>query len=71
MLRNVLTASGTEIGLVGGILNAGACCGILLVPLILRFVSRTGTMLVSVPVNVIGWAFICFADQQVRQKYIG
>ncbi|XP_043269300.1 facilitated trehalose transporter Tret1-like isoform X2 [Venturia canescens] len=71
VLRNVLKASATEIGLIGGIVNAGACLGVLLVPWILKFISRTGTMFVSIPINMIGWAFICFADQKVLFLIIG
>lgn len=66
VLRNILKASTNEIGLIGGIVNAGACVGVLLIPWILKFISRTGTMFISIPINMAGWALICFADQKVK-----
>ncbi|XP_034939558.1 facilitated trehalose transporter Tret1-like [Chelonus insularis] len=69
--RNVLNATGTEIGLVGGILNAGACGGIVMLPYILKFVSRITSILLTIPIYVTGWLLICLADQKVWSLMFG
>lgn len=65
VLRDVLNASGTEIGLVGGILNAGACVGVILAPFLTKYLSRAATLLLTTLGFIVGWSFICFADQKV------
>ncbi|KAH0557404.1 facilitated trehalose transporter Tret1-like [Cotesia glomerata] len=70
-LRNVLNATATEIGLVGGIVNAGACAGIFMLPCILRYLSYTSSYLISIPIYLFGWTFICLADQKVWCLILG
>lgn len=65
ILRDVLNASGTEIGLVGGVLNAGACVGVILAPFFAKYLSRGATLLLTTLGFTVGWSFICFADQKV------
>ncbi|XP_032684850.1 facilitated trehalose transporter Tret1-like [Odontomachus brunneus] len=71
VLRDVLYASGTEIGLVGGILNAGACVGVILAPFFTKYLSRGATLLLTTLGFIVGWSFICFADQKVSLFIIG
>ncbi|RLU26857.1 hypothetical protein DMN91_000655 [Ooceraea biroi] len=71
VLRNILDASTTEIGLVGGILNAGACVGVMLVPFLMKYLDCTVIMLLTVPGFIVGWTFVCFADQEVSLFIIG
>ncbi|XP_020294864.1 facilitated trehalose transporter Tret1-like [Pseudomyrmex gracilis] len=71
VLRNILSASNIEIGLVGGSLNVGACVGVMLTPLFMKHLRRTTAMLVTMPGFIIGWAFICFANQKVWFFIIG
>lgn len=66
IFRNILDASGTEIGLIAGILNAGACVGVIFMPFFMRyFPSRITAMSLTVPGFIVGWTFICCAGQNV------
>ncbi|XP_070517433.1 facilitated trehalose transporter Tret1 [Cardiocondyla obscurior] len=70
ILRNILNASGTEIGLIGGILNAGACVGAVLTPFFLKYFNHIAVMSLAMPGLVVGWTFICCAGQEVRQSVL-
>lgn len=65
VLRNILDASSSEIGLVGGILNGGACVGVVFAPLFMKYLSRAATLFLTMLGFIVGWAFICFADRKV------
>ncbi|XP_024936220.1 facilitated trehalose transporter Tret1 [Cephus cinctus] len=70
-MRNILNATGTEIGLIGALINAGAFLGALIVPWLLLYVSRTGAMYGTIPSLIIGWTFICCAGQKVWLLMVG
>ncbi|XP_036145944.1 facilitated trehalose transporter Tret1-like [Monomorium pharaonis] len=71
VLRNILNASGTEIGLVGGILNAGACVGMIFMPLFIKYFNRITAMSLTIPGFIVGWTFICSAGQKISLLIIG
>ncbi|XP_011876304.1 PREDICTED: facilitated trehalose transporter Tret1-like [Vollenhovia emeryi] len=71
ILRNILNASSTEIGLVGGILNAGACVGVMFMPLFMKYLGRVTLMSLTVPGFVVGWTFVCCAGQKISLLIIG
>ncbi|XP_017887151.1 facilitated trehalose transporter Tret1-like [Ceratina calcarata] len=58
MFRDHLDATGTEIGLIGGILNAGICVGAILVPFIAERFSRARILFWTMPPLVITWMYI-------------
>lgn len=65
ILRNILNASITEIGLIGGILNAGACIGVMFIPLFIKYFSHITVMSLTMPGFIVGWMFVCCAGQKV------
>ncbi|XP_076231292.1 facilitated trehalose transporter Tret1 [Calliopsis andreniformis] len=71
VFRNHLDASAAEIGFVGGVLNAGACFGVFLVPFLVGRISRTEMMFLTMPMFAVGWTFICFAGQKIICFIIG
>ncbi|XP_029045061.1 facilitated trehalose transporter Tret1-like isoform X1 [Osmia bicornis bicornis] len=71
VFRNHLHASATEIGLIGGILNAGACVGAILVPFLVGKINKTTLMFYMMPVFVVGWTLICIAGHKVMMLIIG
>ncbi|XP_076177940.1 facilitated trehalose transporter Tret1 [Ptiloglossa arizonensis] len=71
VFRNHLNASASEIGQIGGVLNAGACFGVILVPFLVGRVSRTTMMFATMPVLALGWTLICFAGQKIIFFIIG
>ncbi|XP_024892080.1 facilitated trehalose transporter Tret1-like [Temnothorax curvispinosus] len=71
ILRNILNASGTEIGLIGGILNAGACVGVMFMPFFMKYFSRITAMSLTMPGFIIGWTFVCCAGQKISLLIIG
>ncbi|KAK0183311.1 hypothetical protein PV327_001363 [Microctonus hyperodae] len=52
-------------GLVGSIVNVGACGGVLILPCVLKSLSRTTVMVSTTPIYLVGWAFICLADRKM------
>lgn len=62
-MSNLADAAIIEIGLVGIILNIGVCFGVLCAPCMIHFCSYTGTMFMTIPLFLFGWAFICFASK--------
>ncbi|KAL6264167.1 hypothetical protein P5V15_004247 [Pogonomyrmex californicus] len=71
ILRNILNVSSTEISLVGGILNAGACVGIMFMPFLMKYFSHITAMFLTMPGFIAGWTFICCADQKISLLIIG
>ncbi|XP_076645043.1 facilitated trehalose transporter Tret1 [Halictus rubicundus] len=71
VFRNHLDATSAEIGLIGGILNAGAFVGALLAPFVVKWCTRTTAMFGTMPVLALGWTFICVAGQQAILLMIG
>ncbi|XP_018401127.1 PREDICTED: facilitated trehalose transporter Tret1-like [Cyphomyrmex costatus] len=71
ILRNILNASGTEIGFIGGILNVGACIGVIFIFFFIKYFSRITAMSLTMPVFIVGWTFICCAGQKVSLFIIG
>ncbi|KAK0086222.1 hypothetical protein PV325_003573 [Microctonus aethiopoides] len=70
-LRNVFNATGIEMGLVGSIVNVGACGGVLILPCVLKSLRRTTVMVSTTPIYLVGWAFICLADRKMWCLGIG
>lgn len=68
VLRNNSNASGTEIGLAGGILNGGACVGVMFMPLFIKYFSRITAMSLTMPGFIVGWTFVCCAGAAAGQK---
>ncbi|KAG7200720.1 hypothetical protein KM043_001271 [Ampulex compressa] len=64
-LRNVLEATEIEIGLVAGLLSAGACLGAILVPFALKQVGAIACIILATPLLLLGWALICFGHREV------
>ncbi|XP_025075099.1 facilitated trehalose transporter Tret1-like [Pogonomyrmex barbatus] len=71
ILRNILNVSSTEISLVGGILNAGACVGIMFMPFLMKYFSHITAMFLTMPGFIAGWTLICCADQKISLLIIG
>ncbi|XP_050462574.1 facilitated trehalose transporter Tret1-like [Cataglyphis hispanica] len=71
VLRNILNAGSTEIGLIGSILNAGACIGVMSVPFFIKYLSRTTIIFLTIPGFIVGWTFICSAGQKILLLIIG
>ncbi|XP_070169312.1 facilitated trehalose transporter Tret1 [Polyergus mexicanus] len=71
VLRNILNANSIEIGLIGSIVNAGACIGVIFVPFFIKYLNRTTIILLTIPGFIVGWAFICFAGQKILLLIIG
>ncbi|GAB1860365.1 Sugar transporter ERD6-like 6 [Camponotus japonicus] len=71
VLRNILNANSIEIGLIGSILNAGACIGVMFVPFFMKYLSRTTIIFLTMPGFIVGWTFICLADQIILLLIIG
>ncbi|XP_076625128.1 facilitated trehalose transporter Tret1 [Colletes latitarsis] len=70
-MRSHMDATGTEIGLVGGILNAGACLGVILVPFLVGRVGRPTIMSATMPIYALGWILICFSGMKTVYLIIG
>ncbi|EGI66938.1 hypothetical protein G5I_04499 [Acromyrmex echinatior] len=64
-LRNILNVSDTEIGIIGGIVNVGACIGVMFILFFIKYFSRITAMSLTIPVFIVGWMFICCAGQKV------
>ncbi|XP_076396262.1 facilitated trehalose transporter Tret1 isoform X2 [Megachile rotundata] len=71
VFKNHLDASATEIGLIGGLLNAGACLGAILVPFLLGKIPPTTLMFSMIHVLAVGWILICIADHKAILFIIG
>ncbi|XP_011702423.1 PREDICTED: facilitated trehalose transporter Tret1-like isoform X2 [Wasmannia auropunctata] len=71
ILRNILNASGTEIGLIGSILNAGACVGVTFTPFFIKYFSRITAMSLTMPGFIVGWTFVCCAGHKISLLIIG
>ncbi|XP_054009242.1 facilitated trehalose transporter Tret1-like [Hylaeus anthracinus] len=69
VLRNHMDATATEIGVIGGILNAGAGFGAILVPFLARRVRRTTMMIATMPFLAVGWTLICFSGIKVTNNF--
>ncbi|KZC08076.1 Facilitated trehalose transporter Tret1, partial [Dufourea novaeangliae] len=65
VFRNYLDASSLEIGLIGGLLNAGACVGAILTPFFFGRFSRTPKMPAFGAVLAVGWCLIVFANDKI------
>jgi len=65
ILRNILNASGTEISIIGGILNVGACIGVIFILFFIKYFNRITAMFLTMPIFIVGWTFICCAGQKV------
>ncbi|KAG5315510.1 TRET1 protein, partial [Acromyrmex insinuator] len=70
-LRNILNVSDTEIGIIGGIVNVGACIGVMFILFFIKYFSRITAMSLTIPVFIVGWMFICCAGQKISLLIIG
>lgn len=70
ILRGLLSLTAVQIGLVGVAVCFGACLGALLLPFVLKFFTRTGAMIATMPLSAAGWTLICLGEHSVIINHI-